>query len=290
MTWLAPFLAILLACGSATSARAQTPALPGTSAPTPTPAADGGYNVGPRDLLSVMVFGEPTISGNYRVEADGGFSFPLIGRVTAVGRSLKSTEEDVRRRLADGFFRNPQVTVAVQEYGSQRVFVIGEVRTPGPYPLTGQTTVLAAIAQAGSTTPTAGEEVVLLRPKTLDASSAPLLPGKDGGSELLRIKLSELQAGLAGQNVTLQHGDTLYVPRAEIIFVTGQVRNAGSFPYRSGLTVLQALALAGGVTDRGSASRLRITRLVDGKEVEIEPKRTDLVKPGDTIIVLERFF
>lgn len=288
MNWLAPYLAILLVCGSATGAQAQAPAMPSTSAPPP--LAEGGYNVGPRDLLSVLVFGEPSVSGNYRVEADGGFSFPLIGRVTAVGRSLKATEEDIRVRLADGFFRNPQVTVSVQEYGSQRVFVIGEVRTPGPYPLTGQTTVLAAIAQAGSTTPTAGEDVVLLRPKTLDASNAPVLPGKDGGSELLRIKLRELQAGLAGQNVTLQHGDTLYVPRAEVIFVTGQVRNAGSFPYQSGLTVLQALALAGGVTDRGSTSRLRITRLVDGKEMEIEPKRTDLVKPGDTIIVLERFF
>lgn len=288
MNWLAPYLAILLVCGSATGAQAQAPAMPSTSAPPS--LAEGGYNVGPRDLLSVLVFGEPSVSGNYRVEADGGFSFPLIGRVTAVGRSLKATEEDIRVRLADGFFRNPQVTVSVQEYGSQRVFVIGEVRTPGPYPLTGQTTVLAAIAQAGSTTPTAGEDVVLLRPKTLDASNAPVLPGKDGGSELLRIKLRELQAGLAGQNVTLQHGDTLYVPRAEVIFVTGQVRNAGSFPYQSGLTVLQALALAGGVTDRGSTSRLRITRLVDGKEMEIEPKRTDLVKPGDTIIVLERFF
>ncbi len=290
MNWLATPLGILLVFSTASLAPAQTPAVPGPIASGSTTVAEGGYNVGPRDLLSVVVFGEPSVSGNYRVEADGGFSFPLIGRVTAVGRSLKATEEDIRTRLADGFFRNPQVTVAVQEYGSQRVFVIGEVRTPGPYPLTGQTTVMAAIAQAGSTTPTAGEDVVLLRPKTLDASNAPLLPGKDGGSELLRIKLRELQSGLAGQNVTLQHGDTLYVPRAEVIFVTGQVRNAGSFPYQSGLTVLQALALAGGVTDRGSTSRLRITRLVDGKEMEIEPKRTDLVKPGDTIIVLERFF
>lgn len=280
------FLAALSVSALAAAPSAgQTPERPvGTVAAG---TADGGYSVGPRDLLSVTVFGEPTVSGNYRVEIDGGFSFPLIGRVTAVGRSLKETEEDIRRRLADGFFRSPQVTVSVQEYGSQRIFVIGEVRTPGPYPLTGQTTVLAAIAQAGSTTPTAGEDVVLLRPKTADAN-APVVPGSDSGAELVRIKLRELQSGLAGQNVSLKHGDTLYVPRAELIFVTGQVRNAGSFPYQSGLTVLQAIALAGGVTDRGSTSRVNITR--NGVELKPRPRPGDLVQPGDTIIVLERFF
>lgn len=289
MVLFALFAAVLL--GGSAPAAAVSQAQP-TAGPPPAaaPSADGGYAVGPRDLLSVLVFGEPAVSGTYRVEDDGGFTFPLIGRVMAVGRSLKETETDIRARLADGFFRNPQVTVSVQEYGSQRIFVIGEVRTPGPYPLTGQTTVLAAIAQAGSTTPTAGEDVVLLRPKTSDSASQPLLPGTDGGSELVRIKLHELQSGLAGQNVSLQHGDTLYVPKAELIFVTGQVRNAGSFPYRSGLTVLQAIALAGGVTDRGSTSRLRITRNQNGEEVEVRPKTTDLVRPGDTIIVLERFF
>jgi polysaccharide export outer membrane protein len=253
--------------------------------------ADADYIVGPRDLLAVQVFGEPTLSGNYRVEADGGFAFPLIGRVQAARKTLRQTEEDIRRRLADGFYRDPQVSVTVQEYGSQKIFVIGEVRSPGSYPLSGEMTLLAALAQAGSTAPEAGDEVIVLRPRDAAALDVPLLPDQDDGNEFVRVSLRALQTGVAGdRNVVLQNGDTVYVPKVELIFVTGQVRSAGSFPMREGLTVLQAIALAGGLTDRGTTSRLRIMRTVDGKRVEIKVKATDFVQPGDTVVVLERFF
>jgi polysaccharide export outer membrane protein len=91
--------------------------------------------------------------------------------------------------------------------------------------------------------------------------------------------------------MALQDGDTIFVPRAETIYVFGQVKNPGAYPLKSmDTTVLQALSLAGGVTDRGSTNRIKIVRIVDGKKVELSAKLGDPVKPGDTIIVRERFF
>src|SRR3954465_4274068 len=97
-------------------------------------AAD--YVIGPQDVLTVQVFDQADLGGKYTVETDGTFSFPLIGRVTAGGLTLRSFETELRKKLADGYFRNPQVTVSVEQYRSQRVFVMGEVRAPGPVPLT----------------------------------------------------------------------------------------------------------------------------------------------------------
>jgi polysaccharide export outer membrane protein len=92
------------------------------------------------------------------------------------------------------------------------------------------------------------------------------------------------------QNLLLQGGDTIFVPRAETVFVTGQVRAAGEFPFRKGMTVRQALALAGGLTDRGSSRRIEIVRKIDGRERTVDASLPDLLQPGDTLIVKERFF
>src|SRR5450756_470524 len=97
----------------------------------------GDYVIGPQDVLTIQVFDQADLGGKYTVETDGTFSFPLIGRITAGGLTLRKFETELKKRLADGYFKNPQVTVAVELYRSQRVFVMGEVRNPGPVPLTG---------------------------------------------------------------------------------------------------------------------------------------------------------
>jgi polysaccharide export outer membrane protein len=112
----------------------------------------------------------------------------------------------------------------------------------------------------------------------------------EGGPEVLRIDLAELQAGNMTLNVQLLDGDTVNVPKALSVFVTGQVKASGAYAVERGTTVLQALSLAGGVTDRGAEGRVRILRTVDGKRTEIRAKLTDVVVPGDTIVVPERFF
>src|SRR3954451_21584517 len=97
----------------------------------------GDYVIGPQDVLAIQVFDQADLGGKYTVETDGTFSFPLVGRITAGGLTLRTLEGELRKKLADGYFRTPQVSVAVEQYRSQRVFVVGEVRNPGPVPLTG---------------------------------------------------------------------------------------------------------------------------------------------------------
>lgn len=251
----------------------------------------GNYVIGSQDVLSIAVWDQPDLSGKFTVEADGSFTFPLLGRIMAGGLTLRDLEGQLRKRLADGYLKNPQVSVAVEQYRSQRIFVIGEVRSPGAYPLTGDMTLIEALARAGSTTMDAGNEAVVVRPPVGKAANAPLLPNQEDASEVVRINIRDLQGGQLSQNIALQDGDTVFVPRAETIYVFGQVRNPGAYSLRNrDTTVLQALSLAGGVSDRGSTSRIKIVRIVDGKKVELKAKLGDSVKPGDTLIVQERYF
>ena len=251
----------------------------------------GNYVIGSQDVLMITVWDQPDLSGKFTVEADGSFTFPLIGRIMAGGLTLRDLEGQLRKRLADGYFKNPQVSVAVEQYRSQRIFVMGEVRSPGTYPLTGNMTLIEALARAGSTTMDAGGEAVIVRPPAGKAASAPVLPNQVEASQVVRVSIGDLQSGQLSQNIALQDGDTIFVPRAETIYVFGQVKNPGAYPLKTkDTTVLQALSLAGGVTDRGSTSRIKIVRLVEGKKTELKAKLGDPVLPGDTIIVQERYF
>lgn len=251
-------------------------------------AAQTDYTIGPQDVLTITVYDQADLSGKFPVDADGSLTFPLLGRVTAGGLTLRRLEEDLRKRLADGYLRNPQVSVSIEQYKSQRIFVMGEVRSPGAYQLTGEMTIIEAIARAGSTTPQAADDVMVVRPREV-RSDGPVLP-TDGDSEVLRINLREIQEGALSKNVQLRDGDTLVVQKARSVYVFGQVKAPGAYPVDKDTTVLQALSLAGGVTDRGSTGRIKIVRAVDGKKKELKVKLTDLVEPGDTIIVAERFF
>ncbi len=245
--------------------------------------AQNDYVVGAQDVLAVTVFGESELSGKYTVEQDGTFTFPQLGRVKAGGLTLRALEQELKTKLADGYLKNPQVAVAVETYRSQRIIVMGEVRTPGEYQLNGEMTLLAALARAGSTTPTAGHEATIVRPRRNPKAG-------EEPSEVIRIDLTDLQAGDMTLNIPLQDGDTINVPKAQSVFVAGQVKNPGAYAVDPGTTVLQLLSLAGGLTDRGSDNRIRIQRVVNGKQSEVGAKLTDVVKPGDTIIVKERFF
>jgi polysaccharide export outer membrane protein len=153
-------------------------------------------------------------------------------------------------------------------------------------------TLIEALARAGSTTVTASDEAIIVRPKGNTQQAAPLLPGeKPEASETIKVDIKELQSGAFGKNVSLRDGDTIFVPRAQSVYVFGQVKSPGAYPLQGkDVTVLQALSLAGGVTDRGSTGRIQIVRLVNGVKKELKAKLSDLVLPGDTIIVRERIF
>lgn len=253
------------------------------------PAQPTNYTVGPQDVLTITSFDQEDLSGKYPVDADGTFTFPLIGRVKAGGLTLRELEAELKRLLKDGFFKDPQLAVGVETYKSQKIHIVGEVRNPATYPLTGDMSLIEAIASAGSTLPTASGEALIVRAKPGVEAPGPTLPSGDE-TDVTTVDLKRLQSGALSQNIQLKDGDTIFVPRAESVYVFGQVKNPGAYPIQRGTTVLQALSLAGGVTDRGAQGRIKIVRIEKGKTTEIRVKLTDLVRPGDTIMVPERFF
>lgn len=249
------------------------------------------YVVGANDVLTITVYNQAQLSGKFVVEADGTFAYPLLGRVAAGGLSIRAVEDKVRQGLADGFLKDPQITVTVDQYRSQQIFVIGEVRQPGPLPFTGSMTLIEALARAGTVTERAGLEVVIVHATSGGAAGPAVVPGPNAATgDTIRVDLQKLQSGTLTQNVALRPGDTIFIPRAETVFVSGQVRTPGEYPIRAGMTVRQALALAGGVTDRGSTRRVQIIRVVNGKETTMSGDLQKPVQAGDTIVVNERFF
>ncbi len=269
-----------------------------------TTAAQGSYEIGPRDVVHLVVIGQDSLTGDFAVDPDGMLTLPLLGKVKAADLTPQELERKLTTLLADGYLKRPQVSLAIKEYQSQRVFVTGEVPRPGPYPLKADRSLLALLGDIGGPGPNAGHEVVIYRaapaseaPASLPAeiptdAEAPVTPA--AASESIRVSLKRLQAGEMEQNVELRAGDTVYFPPARQVYVSGQVARPGPYKFQEGMTVLQVLTLAGGVTPRGAAGRARIVRSVkeDGedKRKEFKARMEDLVEPDDTLVVPERFF
>jgi polysaccharide biosynthesis/export protein len=277
--WRSLVVGLFMIAGSIQMLRAEEPAL---------------YVVGPNDTLAITVYEQPQLSGKFMVQPDGTFAFPLLGRVKVGGLSVQAIENDMRERLARGYLKNPQVSVTVDQYRSQQIFIIGEVRQPGSLQFTGTMTMVEALARVGSMTDNAGTEALIVRQapggQPLDAAALKRAQEAKDDGNVIRVNLQTLQTGILAENVTLRGGDTIFVPRAESVFVSGHVGNPGAYAVRKGMTVRQALALAGGVTDRGSTRRVQIVRKVDGKERTIDVDLQQVVQPGDTVVVRERFF
>jgi polysaccharide export outer membrane protein len=243
--------------------------------PPARPSAE--YVVGAQDKLAVAVFGEADLTRTVTIDADGTFDFPLIGRIKAAGLTVRAIEQELTRKLKDGLYVNPQVSIEIAEYRSQVVYVTGSVRTPGAVSLTGNLSVMEALARAGSPTADAGSYILVNRRRAAEG-------------EEQRISMADLQSGRA-QQIMLGDGDTIFVPKAETFYVTGYVKNPGPYLLGGEMTVAQAISLAGGVTERGSKNRVRITRTIDGKQVVLKDvKLADRVRPGDSMEVLPRFF
>jgi polysaccharide biosynthesis/export protein len=254
----------------------------------PQPRASAEYVVGPQDRLAITVVDEPNLTKTVTVGSDGTFEYPYIGQVKAAGLSLHVIQLDIVTRLKEKYLRNPQVSVEVESYRSQVVYVWGQVKNPGAVTLMGNINLTDALAKAGSPTPDAGSYIEINRRPRTPAAGAP--PGDAKPSPPERISMTELQSGRA-QNIFLSDGDTVFVPKAETFFVTGYVKNGGPFLHEVGMTVSKAISMAGGVTEKGSRSRIRITRVVDGKQTVIKDvKLDDLVQPGDSVEVMSRVF
>jgi polysaccharide biosynthesis/export protein len=247
---------------------------------TTTTSAQEDYNIGAADVLNVTVFGEPDASRlSVTVDNDGTIDMPFIGRVKVAGLTARAVEKDIRDRLNGRYVINPSVSVEVVKYRSKTVSVQGCcIRAPGEYILEGNASLTTVLARAGSLTIDAGSYVIISR------------RGANGATEQIKVSRKDIESGQA-QNVLLKDGDTVLVPKAETIFVGGQVRQVGSYTWEEGLTVERALALAGGPTERAAVGRTEIERTVNGKKLKpFKVKLTDIVLANDTIRVPTRIF
>jgi len=273
------------------TAQPQQPSAPTSDPTTPKPAVPSQqpapaavvdqYVIGPQDTLMITVIDENDLTAKYRVDGDGSITLPYLGRMPAAGLSVEELRKRITAGLQNGWIRNPQVLVGIEQYKARSVVVTGAVRAPQKVTLTGLTmTLLEALALAGSPTSEAANEVIVVH------------PAKPGEKEpqAITVNRRDLELGKAGMGIVLQDGDIINVPVAKKFWVSGYVKNQGAYVYDSGMTVAQALILAGGLTERGSDRRITIKREVNGKVTEVSAKLEDKVQPNDEIIVGSRLF
>ncbi len=248
------------------------------------------YVIGPEDVLRIQVWDHPDMDREVHVSREGEFSYPLIGKVHADGLTVVELEKEITRRLDISYIINPQVTVAVNQFHSKKVFFLGEIVSRGTYPLTGKTTLLEILAQAGGPTPEAGTEVILIRPRNhiKKENPTPLEEARD--DDVIHLDVQQLMNGDMSQNIFLQNGDTIYITKAQYYYVFGEVERPGKFLHEKSITVLKALTTAGGITDVAAVNRTKIVREKEGMRVKFKVKMNDAVMPEDIIIVPESFF
>ena len=219
--------------------------------------------LGPGDLIEVNVYNVPELASKVRVSNSGDVYLPLIDYVHVEGLTQEEAQSLIEKRLADGgFVRNPHVTIFVDEFTSQGVTIIGEVGKPGIYPDIGEHKLYEVVSQAGGFTQNASRKIAILRRNQPDP---------------IRVTLPRDLADDLSGNVEIMPGDTITVPRAPTIYVVGDVGRPSAVLVDNGaLTVLQALALAGGTnkTARLGASRI-IRKGPDGgvTETKVEIKK-----------------
>jgi polysaccharide export outer membrane protein len=299
-------LAFALAQAPAQPARPPAPPSPALDA-RPAGAASQDYRIGPGDILRITVYGHEDLSQTVIVQPSGTFVFPLLGSLVAAEATPAEVEALLVGRLSKGLIRDPQVTVAVQEYRSKVVYVVGEVARPGTYPLAGETRIVEILSRAGPVSPNAGSEVVVVRPaekvdrpvlpaEVAASASGAAGPGRAGrpaamaSAEVLRVDVSDIQAGQLDKNLLLKANDTVFVPQAARIFVTGEVRAPGAFAFTAGMTLRQAVSMAGGFTADASKKSARVVRDVGGKPKAFKIKLDEPLRPGDTVEVKAKLF
>ena len=265
-----------------------------TSATAASSASSGSQiHLGPGDLLDVRVFDVPEMNQMVRVSRFGDATFSLIGSVHVANLTPEEARHVIAQRLTEGsFLVNPQVSVLIQEYGTQGVSVLGEVQKPGTYQVLGNQTLLEIISVAGGTTAYAGASVTIQR-------------SADG--TLLTIPLTKDASATLASDVRLQPGDKVMIPRASMVYVIGDVGRPGGFLMQNGgrVTVLQAMALAGGQTRTASLNharlihktasgymetQVRLKKMMNGHEHDTELQAEDIlyIPNNDTKSVLFR--
>jgi polysaccharide export outer membrane protein len=258
----------------------QAPPSPSGATAAPTQSSDASLlRLSAGDLVDINVYGVAELTTKARVGNSGDVYLPLVDYVHVADLTIDEAQSLIEKRLADGgFVRNPHVTIFLDESTAQGVSILGDVARPGIYPVLGERKLYELISIAGGFTNTAGRNVSIIR---------------RGQSEPIKIKLPRNLADDLQGNVEILPGDTINVPRAPVIYVVGDVsRPSGLLVDNGTLTVLQAIALAGGTNHTAKMNSVRIVRkgptgmtetLVPLKKM-LEAKAPDITLQADDIL------
>ena len=235
--------------------------------------------VGPGTVLKISVYNHEDLDSVVQVAEDGSIVLPLIGKVQVDKMTIPQVTEKVTKQFADGYLVNPQVNVFVENFKSKKVAVLGHVNRPGLIDLAGQATLLEIISSAGGLTAEAGDTVSIKRVT-------------DGQEKVIVVDLNSLvKGGDLSQNLQIQENDSIYVSKAGMCFITGQVKQPGTYMCGSSVTVLKLVALASGFTGKANKSGIKIVRIIDGKKETLSNVDLDTKLISDDVVVVpESFF
>jgi polysaccharide export outer membrane protein len=237
--------------------------------------ANSNVKLGVGDLIEITVFGVPDLSTKIRISGSGDIYLPLIDYVHVADLTTDEAQALVQKRLEDGgFVHNPHVSIFVDESASQAITMVGEVNHPGPYPAIGERRLFDLISAAGGLTDKAGHNVTIERHGVTDTK--------------IEVQLSTDLAEDTQNNVDIYPGDTIIVSRAGIVYVVGDVQHPSGFLIEDNtLTVLKALALAGGSTRTSALNKSRILRQTPSgvQEIPLDLKKILYAKAPDTALV-----
>ena len=243
------------------------------------PRSEATLGVG--DVVKITVFQNPDLSVEARISENGQINFPLVGNISVGGLTVSGAEQKIQKALRDGgFVLKPQVSIQTVSIKSSQISILGQVAKPGRFPIEiVGSKVSEMIASAGGVLP-GGADVVTL------------VGNRNGKPIKLDIDLPAiLQSGRADLDVVVENGDIIYVDRAPTFYMYGEVQHPGQMRLERNMTLLQALAQAGGLSARGTDRGIRVHRKDASGEVKIsELKMNDPVQRDDVIYVRESIF
>ena len=269
-----------LAAAPSAFAQARKPAPPPPAAATPasapaTAAADKAagqaeYVVGPEDVIDIEVVGQPD-KMHARVYSDGTIQMNLIGKIQAGGKTTRVLGDEIAAALkAGGYYSNPVVNIEVASYASRYVTVLGAVHQPGLVPINRPYRLSEIVARVGGVSES-GADYLIVRP--------------ENGPEK-RYKVDALATGESSQDPYVTPGDKIFAPAAEVFYISGSINQPGTYALRSDMTMRQAIARGGGLSESGTDHGVMVTR--GGKKIKLDVSAK--VEPNDVIVVRERLF
>lgn len=236
--------------------------------------AASDYKVGPEDVIEVSVFGVDDLHTIARVSATGNIRLPLIDNIQAAGFTITELEAAIAKKLKK-YVTEPAVSVYIKEYRSQQIAVLGAVKNPGVYYVTGYKSLIDLISMAGGLSKDAGDVCIIQN--AYEANSGAEQPGGQTVIDLTELLIN----GRTELNIPLSAGAIVNVPESGIFFVDGSVKSPGSFPLKGKITLTQAISMAKGFSYEASLSDITIYR-DEGK-----PERGVITADYDALIKRE---